>query len=146
MPCHYFSNPLKYSYEVNGFSFMASDKHRPSAYHYTRDIKSHSRHHHTWDNFVTVRYKHKTIKRVSLSHNLHRVTDKLTRTKRIFHALMPHRYTIAYSNCWKFHRRSARHSNAVFHCLAYSIQMHVPRYQFICRIGNADYMLFKLLP
>ena len=136
--CRIRSDRFKHAWQTCLLPFYMSCKHRSSAHKDRRYIDTRSSHKKSRHIFITVRNHNKTVKLMCHCKRLCWICDKISRNKRIFHADMSHRNTVANSNSRNHNRCSSCHCNSHFYRFCNFIKIHMPGNNLIIRAYNSD--------
>ena len=75
---------------------------------------------------------------MTIGHSFNGVSNQLTASQRVFHAIVAHSNTIANANGREFDGGTAGFQNTIFSCLSNGVQMHMAGDDFISGTANAD--------
>jgi hypothetical protein len=95
-------------------------------------------HQHSGHDFVAVGDQDQSVKGVPFRHGFNGVRHQFPAGKRIFHPFMAHCDTVADRDGREFHGSTSRHGNAFFGRFRDAVQVHMPRYDLVLRIDDAD--------
>ncbi len=96
------------------------------------------RHQHAGDDFITVRNEHQPVKLMSPHHTFDGIGDQFSGRKGILHPFMSHGQPVTNPDGIEFHGCAAAHENPILHSTGNTLQMNMPRYNFIEGIDHAN--------
>ena len=136
---------LKHRRKRGLVSIHMTGKHRAAGNKYRRDIQPGCRHQQAGNVFVTVGNHDQTVKLMCQCHSLGRIGDQVAGYQRVFHSDMPHRDTVADSDCRDNNGSTASHCDTHFDRLCDLIQIHMPGDNLVPAGDDADQRTLHLL-
>ena len=106
-------------------ALYAAGVHRTAAAEDSREVHSCRCKHHSGYYLVAVRNEYNAVQRVSGQHYLDGVSDELSGSEGISHALVVHCETVAYADGEELKRNAARISDTVLYCAGDLVQVHM---------------------
>ena len=124
---------------------MLAGRHRTARSENNGNVHAKSANEHSRNDLVAVGNADHRIKAMGASNRFHRISDKLARRKRILHAGVAHRNTVAYGDSVELHGNAAGFLNAPLQKFTHLVEMAVPGNKALVAVANADKRLPDIL-
>ena len=133
-----FTYCFEYVRQTDFFAIMYACKHSTTRHKYGWNVKTSRSYQHTRYYFIAVWNEYHSIKWCCHSCCFDGISDDITSYQGVFHTDVVHRQTVTNADCIELDWHTTCVADTVFYGLYNIFQAHMPRNNFIERIGNPN--------
>ena len=138
LACCETAGSFEHSADTDVFAMVPAGEHGPAADHHSGDVQPGSSHEHAGDDLVAVGNQHQGVESVAVGNGFDAVSHQFPAGQGIFHAIVAHGDAVTDADGREFNGSTTVFQHAVFHGLGNSIQIHMPRDNFVLGVANPD--------